>query len=103
MADFWIELKKVPLAELAPLAELPGVAEIRPRIQFFATVDLDGVTKPLNGLVLSLPDRREPVDQRHRAPARRLLHRPPRERSDRQRGLRPAPRARSRATGSTWC
>jgi len=61
MADFSIELKKVPLAELAPLAELPGVVEIRPRIQFFATVDLERVAEPLNGLVLSLPDRREPV------------------------------------------
>lgn len=61
MADFSIELKKVPLAELTPLAELPGVTEIRPRIQFSATVDLDGTIKPLNGLVLSLPDRRRPI------------------------------------------
>lgn len=77
MADFSIELKKVPLAELAPLAELPGVAEIRPRIQFGATVDLEGALaertgpglwaalksaeEPLNGLVLSLPDRPQPI------------------------------------------
>ena len=61
MADFSIELKKVPLAELAPLAELPGIAAIRPRIQFNATVSLDNAPRPLNGLVLSLPDRREPV------------------------------------------
>jgi len=59
MADFSIELKKVPLAELRRVAELPGVSEIRPRIQFFATVDISGVAKPLNGQVLSLPDRRE--------------------------------------------
>lgn len=61
MADFWIDLKKVPLAELDAVAELPGVAETRPRIGFFATVDLERVVKPLNGLVLSLPDRRQPV------------------------------------------
>ena len=61
MADFSIELKKVPLAELGQIADLPGVVEIRPRIQFNATVDLDGVTKPLNGQVLSLPERRESV------------------------------------------
>jgi len=61
MADFWIDLKKAPLTELEALAELPGVAAIRPRIGFYATVDLDRVEKPLNGLVLSLPDRREPV------------------------------------------
>jgi len=61
MADFSIELKKAPLSELDDVGRLPGVTEIRPRIQFFATVDLDGVTKPLNGQVLSLPDHREPV------------------------------------------
>jgi len=77
MADFSIELKKVPLAELDALAELPGVSEIRPRIQFPATVDLDSALaqrtgpglaaalekagKPINGLVLSLPDQRRAV------------------------------------------
>ena len=61
MADFSIELKKVPLAELAPLAAMPEVAEIRPRIEQFVTVDLDGVAEPLNGQVLSLPDRRQSI------------------------------------------
>lgn len=61
MADFSIELKKVPVTELAAVAELAGVAEIRPRISFFATVDLERVAEPLNGLVLSLPDRRARV------------------------------------------
>jgi putative ABC transport system permease protein len=61
MADFSIELKKVPVAELGRLASLPGVAEIRPRIQSFVTVDLATVPEPLNGLVLSLPDRRQPI------------------------------------------
>ncbi len=40
---------------------MPGVAEIRPRIQLYVTVDLDGVAEPLNGQVLSLPDRRQPI------------------------------------------
>lgn len=61
MADFWIDLKKVPVSELSLVAELPGISEIRPRIQFFATVDLDRVPVPLNGLVLTLPDERQPV------------------------------------------
>lgn len=61
MADFAIEVKKAPVAELAPLAQLPGVIEIRPRVQFLATVDLERAPEPLNGIVLSLPDRREPV------------------------------------------
>ncbi|MGA2254272.1 MAG: hypothetical protein ABSG53_06380 [Thermoguttaceae bacterium] len=38
MADFSIELKKVPLSELSKLAALPEVAEIRPRIQQIVTV-----------------------------------------------------------------
>ena len=61
MADFWIDVKKVPLAELDLLSALPGVSEIRPRIQSYATVDLDRTHEPLNGMVLSLPDRRAKV------------------------------------------
>ncbi|MDH3719324.1 MAG: FtsX-like permease family protein, partial [Planctomycetota bacterium] len=59
MADFWIDVKKAPLAELSEVSNLTGVTEIRSRIQFFATVDLPHVAKPLNGLVLSLPDHRK--------------------------------------------
>jgi putative ABC transport system permease protein len=61
MADFWVDMKKAPLVELDRLERLPGVAAIRPRIQFNATVDLERVAAPLNGMVLSLPDVREPV------------------------------------------
>jgi putative ABC transport system permease protein len=61
MADFSIEVKKVPLVDLDSVSKLPGVVEIRPRIQFLATVDLPRTVEPLNGLVLSLPDRPAPV------------------------------------------
>ena len=61
MADFSIELKKVPLAELAPLAAMPEVAELRPRIQHAVTVDLPGVIEPISGQVYSLPVQRRPV------------------------------------------
>jgi putative ABC transport system permease protein len=61
MADFSIELKKVPLSELSELSHWPEVAAIRPRIQQYVAVDLDGVSEPLNGLVLSLPDRRKTI------------------------------------------
>ncbi|HTQ38619.1 MAG TPA: ABC transporter permease, partial [Pirellulales bacterium] len=61
MADFWIDLKKAPLAELDLLAQLPGVSEIRPRIRSYATVDLENVAQPINGLVLSLPDVRRSI------------------------------------------
>lgn len=56
MADFWIDVKKAPLPELAPIADLPGVTDTRSRIQFSATVDLEDVLAPINALVLSAPD-----------------------------------------------
>lgn len=58
MADFSIELKKSPLAEIEEVGRLPGVAAIRPRISFYTTVDLPQALRPINGLVLSLPQRR---------------------------------------------
>jgi putative ABC transport system permease protein len=61
MADFWIDLKKAPVAELAQLAHLPGIAEWQTRVRFYATVDLPDVPKPLSGMVLSLPDHRQDV------------------------------------------
>lgn len=61
MADFWIDLKKVPLAELEPLGRLPGVGQVRPRIVFQVPVDLPQVAEPLAALVLSLPDQRQAV------------------------------------------
>jgi putative ABC transport system permease protein len=59
MADFWIDLKKVPVTQLDVLADLPEIIELRPRIRFYATVDLEGVEEILNGMVISMPDRRE--------------------------------------------
>lgn len=61
MADFWIDVKKVPVPELAAVEALPGVTDLRHRIRFFATVDLPRVREPLNAVVLSLPDRRRSV------------------------------------------
>jgi putative ABC transport system permease protein len=61
MADFWIELKKVPVSEIEVLREVPGVSKIEARIKFLATVDLEDTVEPINGLVLSLPDRRASV------------------------------------------
>ena len=61
MADFWIDLKRAPVAQLTVIGTMPHVKEVRPRIRFQATVDLDNVTKPINSTVLSLPDVRQPV------------------------------------------
>jgi len=61
MADFWVDVKKIPTSELEPLARLPGVVETRSRIQFSAIVDIEDVAEPLNGIVISMPRRRQPV------------------------------------------
>jgi len=61
MADFWVDLKKVPVSELAVLNDVPGITEYHNRIQFLATVDLEGFAEPVNGLVVSLPDQRDDV------------------------------------------
>ncbi len=57
MADFSIELKKVPMGDLATLTEVPGVINILPRIVFQVTASLEGVEKPLSGQAISLPAR----------------------------------------------
>lgn len=61
MADFSIDLKKVPVTQLHALARLPEIIELRPRIRFYATVDLDDVEQIVNGQVLSLPDARQAI------------------------------------------
>ena len=58
MADFWIDVKKVPLAELSAVSSIPGIAELQPRIQFSATVDLEENQEPITAMVISLPEAR---------------------------------------------
>jgi putative ABC transport system permease protein len=57
MADLWIDVQKAPLASLDDLAALPGITEVRPRIQARLTLDLEGVERPVNGQVISMPSR----------------------------------------------
>jgi len=61
MADFWIDVKKVPIAEAQALLDIPEVASVRTRIQFPAVVDLKGLDRPVSGLVMSLPNRPGPI------------------------------------------
>ncbi len=55
MADFSIELKKVPVGDLTTLTEIPGIINILPRIVFEVTAALENVEKPVSGKVISLP------------------------------------------------
>ncbi|MCG8683947.1 MAG: ABC transporter permease, partial [Desulfobacterales bacterium] len=60
-ADFWIDLKKAPVEEVHRLTRIPGVSEIRDRLQFKVVVDLEGAVEPVSAMVLSLPEEPEPV------------------------------------------
>ncbi len=61
MADFWVDLKKAPLSDVERLRDVPGIADLRSRIQFEAIVDVPDVARPLTGVVISMPDVRQPV------------------------------------------
>jgi len=61
MADFWVDLKKMPVTELDVLDNLGGISEIRNRIVFQVIVDMEGVEEPLSGTLLTLPAEPSPV------------------------------------------
>lgn len=61
MADFWIDLKKMPVAELDILNDLDGLSDIRARLVSQVIVDLEGVEEPLSGTLLTLPETPSPV------------------------------------------
>lgn len=61
MADFWIEVKKVPAIEAERIEKVDGVSEICTRITSEVTVDLDNVESPIGGKIVSLPAVNTPV------------------------------------------
>ncbi len=61
MADFWVNLKKVPDSVVSRLNNISGISEVRGRIVFPVIVDLANVDRPLSGEVVSMPDTPEPV------------------------------------------
>ena len=42
MADFWVDLRKMPVSERERVLAVPGVTDVQPRIAFAAMIDLDG-------------------------------------------------------------
>lgn len=61
LADFWLDLKKAPIEEVQRLAQIPGISEIRERVQFQVVLDLPDSAKPVSALLLSMPDTQAPV------------------------------------------
>ncbi|MCU0793530.1 MAG: ABC transporter permease [Opitutaceae bacterium] len=60
-ADVFASLKRAPLGVAEQLAALPGVKAVEPGITRLVTLDLPGRAEPAQGLVQSIPDRREPA------------------------------------------
>lgn len=61
LADFWVDLKKAPSQDVKRLSRVPGISEIRDRIQFRVVLDLSAADKPIGAMLLSLPDKEEAV------------------------------------------
>jgi len=61
MADFWIDVKKVPRYVLKELTGVKGVSEIYGRIISPVIVEFDDVSQPISGCVVSLPANPKPV------------------------------------------
>ncbi len=59
-AHVFASLKRAPLGVAGQLGALPGVVAVEPGIARLVTLDLPGRAEPAQGLVRSLPDRREP-------------------------------------------
>ena len=54
--DLWASLERAPLAVVAQLQAIPGVAAVEPRVTLFGRLELPGLTVPGMGRFISLPD-----------------------------------------------
>lgn len=57
LADVWIDLKKAPVLEVRERLQMPGIAEVVPRVTSLVSVDLSSVDRPVSGQLISLPER----------------------------------------------
>ena len=55
-ANVFVSLKRAPESAAARLRDIPGVAQVETRVARFVTIEIEGVTEPLRGLALSLPE-----------------------------------------------
>src|SRR5262245_19327983 len=55
-AEVFAQLKRAPLSLVPRLAQIPGVASVRPGLAVQVTLDIPGLDEPASGLVRSLPD-----------------------------------------------
>ncbi len=60
-ADLFATVKRAPVGTLDRLREIPGVAQVRSRIVVGVSLDVPGLEEPAGGLMISMPERRDPV------------------------------------------
>lgn len=59
--ELFVSLRRAPEALRAALAAIPGVATVETRVVVPVTLDLAGVDEPATGLLVSVPERRQPM------------------------------------------
>lgn len=60
-ADVFASLKRAPLATVSRIEALPGVARVEPRVVVQVTLDVEEMTEPAVGLLLSIPEHRRTI------------------------------------------
>lgn len=60
-ADVFCDLKRAPNALRSRLAALPNVSAVQTRVKGGAVLDLPGMTEPVEGIMLSIPDEQPPL------------------------------------------
>ena len=55
-ADVFVSLKRAPLSLEQQLAELPGIGQLETRLVKDVTIDLSGITVPISGRIIALPE-----------------------------------------------
>ena len=58
-ADVFVSAKRVPLHVIDDLAEIPGVAQVMPRVVADVALDVAGLIEPVTGRLISIPLRGE--------------------------------------------
>jgi putative ABC transport system permease protein len=60
-AHVFAHVKRAPLSLARRIAEIPGVAQVQPRIVVDVTLDVPGMSEPAIGRLISVPERRMPM------------------------------------------
>jgi putative ABC transport system permease protein len=61
LADVFVRLKRAPVPVAARLAAIPGVAAVETRVTVGVNLDVEGLKEPGVGVIISLPDYRQPT------------------------------------------